>query len=129
MGRERYIHSKTTTSDGITHDSKKEADRWCELKLLERAGKISDLKRQVPYELIPAQYEAVPRYSKSGRRLKDGQRCVEKSVVYIADFEYVDEDGKRIVEDTKSSVTAKKESYIIKRKMMLWVYGIRVKEV
>ena len=128
MGKERYFHVKTTTSDGVVHDSKKEADRWCELKLFERAGKISDLKRQVPYELIPAQYETVPRYSKTGARLKDGQRCAEKGVVYICDFEYI-ENGKRVVEDVKSPATRKKESYIIKRKLMRFFYGIAVREV
>lgn len=124
----KYGNKKTVTSDGILHDSKKEADRWCELKLLERAGKISDLKRQVPFELIPAQYEAVPRFSKTGARLKDGQRCVEKSVVYICDFEYI-ENGKRVVEDVKSPATRKKESYIIKRKLMRFMYGVAVREV
>ena len=63
----KYGNVKTVTSDGIKHDSIKEANRWCELKLLERAGKITDLQRQVPFELIPAQYEEYERYSKSGK--------------------------------------------------------------
>ena len=127
MGKERYYHLKTTTSDGAVHDSRKEANRWCELTLLERAGKISGLQRQVPFELIPAQYESFERYGKKGKRLKDGQRCIEKSVVYIADFVYI-EDGKKVVEDVKSEATKKKESYIIKRKLLLWVYGIKLRE-
>ena len=126
-GRSKYGNHKVTTSDGITHDSKKEANRWCELKLLERSGKITDLQRQVPFELIPAQYEEYERYSKTGKRLKNGKRCVEKSCVYIADFVYR-EDGKKIVEDVKSSATNKKESYIMKRKLMLWVFGIQIRE-
>lgn len=127
MGKERYYHIKTATSDGAVHDSRKEANRWCELTLLERAGKISNLQRQVPFELIPAQYESFERYGKNGKRLKDGQRCIEKSVVYIADFVY-NEGGKRVVEDVKSAATKKKESYIIKRKLLLWVYGIKLRE-
>lgn len=127
MGKERYYHIKTATSDGAIHDSRKEANRWCELTLLERAGKISNLQRQVPFELIPAQYESFERYGKNGKRLKDGKRCIEKSVVYIADFVY-NEGGKKIVEDVKSKATKKKESYIIKRKLLLWVYGIKLRE-
>lgn len=127
MGKERYYHIRTATSDGAVHDSRKEANRWCELTLLERAGKISNLQRQVPFELIPAQYESFERYGKNGKRLKDGKRCIEKSVVYIADFVY-NEDGKKVVEDVKSAATKKKESYILKRKMLLWVYGIKLRE-
>lgn len=127
MGKERYYHIRTATSDGAIHDSRKEANRWCELTLLERAGKISNLQRQVPFELIPAQYESFERYGKNGKRLKDGKRCIEKSVVYIADFVY-NEDGKKVVEDVKSAATKKKESYIIKRKLLLWVYGIKLRE-
>lgn len=126
--RSKYGSIKVTTSDGITHDSQKEANRWCELKLLERAGKITDLSRQVAFELIPAQYESVPRVSKSGKQLKDKQVLIEKSVKYIADFVYR-EGGKLVVEDVKSPATAKKESYIIKRKLMYWVYGIKVRQV
>ena len=120
----KYGNIKTTTSDGIKHDSQKEANRWCELKLLERAGKITDLQRQVPFELIPAQYEAYPRFGKNGQRLKDGSRCIEKSVVYVADFVYY-ENGNKIVEDSKGKRT---KDYILKRKLMLWVYGIKIKE-
>ena len=131
-GRSKYGNVKTATSDGITHASIKEANRWCELKLLERAGKISNLQRQVEYELIPAQYEEyttgeVYRRGEKKGQLKIKRRCVERSVVYVADAVYY-ENGKMIVEDTKSPATRKKESYIIKRKLLLWVYGIRLRE-
>ena len=96
--------------------------------LLERAGRIQELDRQVKFELIPAQYESYERYSKkTGKRLKDGKRCIEKSCVYNADFVYK-MDGQRFVEDTKSDPTKTKD-YIIKRKLLLWVHGIRIKEV
>lgn len=122
-------YSKKVTIDGITFDSKREAKRWCELRLLERAGAITNLKRQVPFELIPAQYHTFARYGKRGQRIKDGKRCIEKSVVYNADFVYIDtESGMQIVEDTKSEPTRTKD-YIIKRKLMLYVHGIIIKEV
>ncbi len=122
----KYKNIKTKTFDGIVHDSVKEAQRWGELLLLQRAGKITDLKRQVQFELIPAQYETYERYGKTGQRLKDGRRLIEKAVVYRADFVYTDaETVETIVEDTKG---VKTKDYIIKRKLMLSVYGIRIKE-
>jgi hypothetical protein len=122
----KYGNIKTTTSDGITHDSRKEANRWCELLLLQRAGKIYDLKRQVKYILIPEQYIYYERIGKNGRRLKDGKKVLEKECAYIADFVYTDtETNTVIVEDTKGKKT---KDYIIKRKLMLWIHGIRIKE-
>ena len=82
----KYKNKKTATSDGIIHDSKKEALRWFTLKHLEKEGEISNLRRQVPFELIPTQYETFKRFGKGGKRLADGKRCIERSVVYIADF-------------------------------------------
>ena len=97
--------------DGIEFDSIKECQRYCELKLMQRAGVISDLKTQVPFELIPAQ------------RI-DG-KVTERAVNYIADFVY-QEKGQTVVEDTKGFRT---KDYILKRKLMLWVHGIRIREV
>ena len=85
---------------GIEFDSKREAKRWGELLMLERAGVITDLERQVKFELIPKQVETVPRYGKTGKRLKDGERVVEKSCDYIADFAYT-RVGERVVEVVK----------------------------
>lgn len=118
------------TVDGETFDSKREANRYFELKLLLKAGEIRDLQMQVKYLLIPAQYETYERYGKNGRRLKDGQRLLEKECAYIADFVYHDaRTGELVVEDVKSAATKKKESYIIKRKLMLRVLGIKIKEI
>lgn len=111
--------------DGVFFDSKKEARRYSELKLLQRAGKISGLELQKVYELIPAQYETVERYGKTGQRLADGRRCLERACVYKADFVY-QQDGQTVVEDTKGMHT---KDYIIKRKLMLYVHGIRIKEL
>lgn len=118
--------------DGISFDSKREAKRYEELKLLERAGKITDLRRQVKFELIPAQYEAVERWSdKTGKRLKDGKRLLEKECSYIADFVYC-MDGKPVAEDVKGYRDPQSAGYakfVIKRKLMLYVHGIRIQEV
>lgn len=111
--------------DGIQFDSRKEMRRYQELLLLQRAGAILNLRRQVKYILIPAQYETYERYGKKGQELKPGKRLLEKECSYIADFVYC-ENGKEIVEDTKGIKT---KDYIIKRKLMLFIHGIRVKEV
>lgn len=115
--------------DGITFDSKREAKRYQVLKLLERSGEISNLRLQVEYELIPNQYKTEERYGKNGRRLKDKQVLLERKCCYVADFVYTDNrTGETVVEDTKSEATRTPE-YIIKRKLMLAKYGIRVREV
>ena len=120
----KYHNRKVKTTDGIVHDSQREANRWIELKLLERAGKIVNLKRQVKYVLIPAQYDE-PIVSLKGK-VKKG-KLIERECGYVADFEYQDKDtGELVVEDTKGVRT---KDYIIKRKLMLSVYGIRIKEV
>jgi hypothetical protein len=114
----KYHNNITVTSDGIKHASQKEASRWCELKLLERAGKISDLERQVKFELIPALYE---------QSLNGGKKCLERRCVYVADFVYIDNDtGQKVVEDTKGVRT---KEFIIKRKLMLYLHDIRIREV
>jgi len=88
---------------GERYDSEKECNRAVELEMLERAGKIQNIRRQVKFDLIPKQ---------SG----------ERAVKYIADFVYMDcETGKVIVEDVKSSATRTKD-YIIKRKLFKWQY-------
>lgn len=116
--------NKKTVVDGITFDSKREARRWQELRLAESAGAIGDLERQVKFELIPVQREPDQRGPKGG--VKKG-RVIERKVEYIADFVYIDiNSGEKVVEDSKGMQTPE---YIIKRKLMLWVHGIRVKEV
>jgi hypothetical protein len=103
----KYGNRKTQTIDGMVFDSRKEASRWGELKLMERAGLIKDIQTQVKFELIPKQ---------------DG----EKACYYIADFVYTDcETGNKVVEDTKGYKT---EVYRIKRKLMLKVHNIKIKE-
>ena len=124
ISRSKY-HAKKVTHNGITYDSKKEANRHAELLLLERGGAISELQRQVKFTLLPAHYENYARYGKDGKPLKDGQRCVERAVFYVADFVYR-QDGALIVEDVKGIRT---KEYILKRKMMLHFHGIKIREV
>lgn len=125
MKQTKYKNKKTVFQ-GITFDSKKEAQRYAELLILQRAGKIKNLELQKPFVLIPVQYETYERRGKDGKRLKDGKRCAEQSCVYKADFCYTDENGRFIVEDAKGKRT---KEYIIKRKLMLFVHHIKVKEV
>lgn len=119
--------NKKITVDGKTFDSRREYKRFTELQLLERAGEISSLRRQVPFVLIPAQYEEYERYGKNGQRLTNGRRCIERECSYLADFVYRDTaTGRKVVEDTKGVRT---KDYIIKRKLMLYKHGIKIKEV
>lgn len=118
-------YNKKCEINGIVFDSRKEARRYQELLLLQRAGVIKSLQRQVKYVLIPAQYESYERYGKNGQELTPGKKLVERECAYVADFVY-EEDGKTVIEDTKGMKT---KDYIIKRKLMLFVHGIRVREV
>lgn len=120
--------NKKVIIDGEVFDSKREAYRYQDLKFLERCGAISDLRRQVTYELIPVQREKSTKVYKKGR--KKGQpregKIIEKAVTYIADFVYTDiATGKEVVEDAKGMRT---RDYIIKRKLMLYIHGIKVRE-
>lgn len=121
----RKYHNKKITVDGITFDSRREYNRFRELQLLERAGQIQGLELQKKFVLLPTQYETFERYGAKGQRLKDGKRCIEKECAYIADFVYT-ENGETVVEDTKGMRT---KEYIIKRKLMLYIHGIKIREV
>ena len=125
----KYYNKKTMTSDGILHDSRKEAARWTMLKLLERAGEITDLDRQVEFVLIPEQREPSTEVYQRGKNKgmpKEG-KLIEHKVVYRADFVYTDlKSGEKVVEDTKGIKT---KDYILKRKMMLFFHNIRIKEI
>ena len=112
---DKYQNKKTEIR-GIKFDSRREAARYVELLAMQRAGEIYELDCQSAFELIPAQL------APSGRK--------ERRVTYVADFAYYRvSDGRRVVEDVKSPVTAKLPAYIIKRKLMLQVHGIEVAEV
>lgn len=105
-------NNKKITVNGQVFDSKKEANRYKELRLMEKAGVIKNLSRQVKFVLIPSQRD-------------ESGKVVERECSYKADFVY-EEDGKTVVEDVKGFRTTE---YIIKRKLMMWRYGIRIREV
>lgn len=111
----KYGNRKVTVA-GETFDSQREYRRFCELKLLERAGRIKELTRQEKFVLIPAQRV-------------DG-RLVERECSYRADFTYWEETApghwQKTVEDAKGCRT---EVYKVKKKLMLYVHGVIVKEV
>ena len=103
--RQTKYRNKKTTINGITFDSKLEAKRYSELKLLERGGLIDSLELQPSFELIPT-------FKKNGETFR--------KTTYKADFSYIDkESGKRIIEDTKGMRT---KNYILKRKMFEYKY-------
>jgi hypothetical protein len=120
--------NKKVEVDGITFASKREMHRYLELKTLEAAGEITNLKLQEKYILIPVQREFTMEIYTKGRKkgqFKQG-KIIERECAYFADFDYVTKDGKHIVEDTKGMKT---KEYIIKRKLMLHKYGIRITEI
>lgn len=127
----KKYNNRETVADGITFNSAKEARRYRELKMMERAGRISDLKRQVAYILIPTQRaegtETYKRGPNKGQR-KPGE-VLEKECRYVADFVYT-RDGKTIVEDVKGyKQGGAYKVFVIKRKLMLERYGIQIQEV
>ena len=108
-----------TMPDGtpMHFDSKREARRYMDLWLLQRSGEISGLRTQVKYELIPKQVH------------KDGTK--ERAIDYVADFVY-ERNGETVVEDSKGfrdTASAAYRVFVIKRKMMLYIHGITVREV
>lgn len=114
---------------GQVYASILEYRRGQQLMLLQRAGEISNLRRQVSYELIPAQREPSTRVYKKGKN--KGQpvlgKVIEQATDYVADYVYTDnKTGETVVEDTKGVRT---KDYVIKRKLMLWRYGIRIREI
>ena len=120
--------NKKVVVGGEVFDSQREYYRYKALKQFEISGIIRDLRRQVVYELIPAQREKSTRVYKKGR--KKGQpipgKVIEKAVNYVADFVYiVNYDGKEVVEDAKGMRT---KDYVIKRKLMLYIHGIKIQE-
>lgn len=110
--KQNKYHNKKVIVDDIKFDSKKEAKRYNELKLLEKAGLIKNLQRQVKYELQPS-------FKYNGKTIR--------AINYIADFVYK-KNGELIVEDVKSEATRKDKVYTIKKKMLLYIFNIEIQE-
>ena len=107
--------AERTSAGKLTFDSRREAERWQELQILEHSGRICGLRRQVPYTLIPSQ--------------KVGGKVIERPCRYVADFVY-EKDGQTVGEDVKGCKRgAAYAVFAIKRKLMLYIHGIRVTEV
>lgn len=125
----KYNNTKVVI-DGQTFASRKEANRYYQLKLLEKSGAIKDLATQVKFVLIPAQREPDIEGKRGG--IIRG-KIIERELNYIADFCYTDvETGRMIVEDIKgykATNTGAYRVFSIKRKLMLYLLGIRVEEV
>jgi hypothetical protein len=102
-GKRSKYGAEKVELEGMKFDSRKEAKRYTDLRLMEKAGDIANLKRQVPYELVVA---------------------FTLIATYKADFVYL-KDGKEVVEDVKGYKT---EIYKIKKKLMKACHGIEVLE-
>lgn len=123
----KYNNTKVEI-DGIKYDSKKESQRNAYLELMQKQGLISDLKRQVVFELIPTIYEDKVVHLKTKDKIV--QRVAQKAVTYKADFTYI-KDGQLVVEDVKASASyaALDKTFILKEKMMRYFHGIVIKRV
>lgn len=111
--------------DGIEFDSAKEGRRYSELMAMQKAGMIHGLEWQKKFVLIPAQREPDTIGKRGG---KHKGKVIERECSYYADFAYYTKDGDYVVEDVKSDIT-KTEQYKVKRKLMLYIHGIRISEV
>lgn len=105
MARRNKYNAKKTVVDGIEFDSIREADKYCELKLLEKAKEIRNLELQ-------------PRFLLQDK-FKDKMGTTHRKIEYVADFMYIDKDDKKIVEDVKGMMT---DVYKLKKKLFLNLY-------
>ena len=108
----KYNSRKTVIND-ITFDSKKEAKRYVELKKKQEEGEITDLRLQVPFELVPSFTIEI-----------DGKKRKRRNIRYIADFTYY-ENGQKVVEDVKGRKT---EIYKLKKKLFEYKFKTTIKE-
>lgn len=121
--RGNKYHAKSVVIDGIKFPSGKEGERFLYLRELEKRGEISNLRRQVRFELLPAAYKDVVKHLKTKDKVV--RMLFLNPVSYVADFVY-EKDGQTVVEDTKGYKTPE---YIIKKKMMYALKGIEIQEI
>ena len=122
--RKAKYGSKKVTYNGIDFDSKKEMYCYIRFKSMQDEGEISDLRLQVPFEIIPAVYETHEVQMKT--KVKVVTKCVQRAAYYVADFVYADKDGNQVVIDAKGF---RPYEYELKKKMMRAFLGITIKEV
>jgi hypothetical protein len=108
-GSEKVYH------EGMKFDSKHELRCWLNLVALAERGEITELRRQVAFKLLDA--------------VDLGEKRKKRAAVYIADFVFIDSNGKQVVQDAKSSFTKKLAEYRLKKHMMADLLGIVVEEV
>ena len=111
--RNKYGNQKTQL-DGYTFDSRREARRYAELILLQKAGEISNLEMQKPFVIQESFFDS------NGKR--------QTAIKYISDFYYITKEGKEVIEDVKSPATRKNPVYRMKKKMMAYK-GYEIQEV
>lgn len=128
-GRQFKYGNKKVEYDGHKFDSMRERDRYIFLKEKEKEGVIADLELQPEFELVPAQYkyEQIP----TSKGMKEKKSVIERALHYRADFSYVLNNTIRelVIEDVKISPKMRPIEFKIKKKLMLWIHGIEVKEV
>ena len=128
----KYNSSKCLCNQGHKHDSRKEAGRCNQLHFLQMAHEISELEVQKKYILIPAQRESSSEVYKRGPKKgqpKEG-KVIEQECSYYADFDYIEKDGTHVVEDVKGYKDGQAYAmFKIKRKLMLYIHGIRIREI
>ena len=100
----RKYHNTKTEINGLVFDSKKEAKRYAELTMLEKAGEIKGLLTQQKFLIVPKENK------------------VNRARYYVADFVYTTRDGRRVIEDVKSPITKKNPVYSLKKALVLWRY-------
>ena len=121
-------HNKPVVYDGIKFDSTKEGNYYLYLKQLQENGEISNLRMQVPYEIIPAVYGT--RIKQLVRKTKEVKYCIQQATRYFADFVYIEtKTGKEHVVDVKGKTAPLTEGFRLKWKLMQYVHGITVEIV
>ncbi len=123
--RPKYGNSKIKNAYG-TFDSQLEWSRFLFLSNREKEGEITNLRRQVEYLLIPAQYGTEIKHLKT--KDKEVRVLLERSCSYIADYVY-ERNGETIVEDCKGAKGIITEAAKIKKKLLLWVHGIELRYI
>ena len=122
----KKYNNKTFEADGYKWDSKKEYQRWLVLKEAEAQGVITDLQRQVKFELIPAVREEYVEHLKTKDKIKT--RTLQLAICYTCDFTYR-KDGEYVVSDVKASPKMLPKEYVLKKKILFALKGILIKEV
>lgn len=123
------FNAKKIEFNGIKFDSKKECERYKQLLIKKDNKEITNLELQKKFILIPKQEIEYEETLKSGK-IKTKRQTIEREVSYVADFYYKDKEGKAVVEDVKGcKFGAAYNVFVLKRKMMLYFYGIQIKEI